>query len=120
MSSGASIRQDLRRHQRYLVSNGVLRATWLDSGGRTRSADVSVSNISEGGLALELPEAPEPASVIMLRSEKHHMSGSGSVRYCRQGDRKFVVGVKYAAGLRWSPPPDAIGPGPVALSAAAG
>src|SRR5439155_19674096 len=45
-----------RRHRRYAVDGGVLEVSWLDVNGRMQSTRSRVLNISEDGIALQLPD----------------------------------------------------------------
>jgi len=61
-------------------------------------------NISESGMAIELPEAAMPMSMIRFQSEKFKLLGSGAVRHCRRAGTKYIVGLEFTDGLRWRPP----------------
>src|SRR5262245_26142176 len=97
-------RKDMRRHRRYTVDAGVLKVFWIDTSGKMKMARARALNISEGGMALELPEAALPLSMLRFESTKFRISGSGGVRHCRRVGAKFVVGIEFAEGLRWRAP----------------
>jgi len=59
-------RKDLRRHRRYAVDAGVLQVSWLDNSGKMKMARTRALNISESGIAIELPEAAAPLSAGSL------------------------------------------------------
>src|SRR5437899_12235416 len=86
-------RKDMRRHRRYAVDSGVLQVFWLDTTGKMKMARTRALNISEGGMAIELPEAAAPMSLIRFESNRYKIQGSGAVRHCQR------VGPKYAGGL---------------------
>jgi hypothetical protein len=44
---------ELRRHKRYRVNRGFVRAAWLDAHGNLHAANVKVRDISNGGLGIE-------------------------------------------------------------------
>lgn len=104
LSWSALKRKDLRRHRRYTVTNSVLRVSWLDIGSHLKMALVRVLNVSEGGMALELPEQPLPQSQIRFQSERHKVVGSAKVRHSRRNGTKWIVGVEFTEGIRWAPP----------------
>jgi PilZ domain len=101
-------RKDTRRHRRYEVANTILRVSWLDVKGQLKMAQVKVLNVSEAGMALEMPEAPMNGSMIRFQSEKHKLVGAGALRHCRKINSKFVIGIEFTDGLKWCPPPDSI------------
>jgi hypothetical protein len=97
-------RKDLRRHRRYAVDSGVLQISWLDTTGKMKMTRTRALNISEGGMAIELPEAAMPLSMIRFESHKYKIGGSGAVRHCHRAGAKFIVGFEFTEGLRWTPP----------------
>jgi hypothetical protein len=97
-------RKDLRKCRRYLVDSGVLRVSWLDITGKMKMTRTRALNISEGGIALELPEAAMPLSMVRFQSDKYKVRGAGAVRYCHRVGSKFVVGLEFSEGLRWVAP----------------
>jgi hypothetical protein len=97
-------RKDLRRHRRYAVDSGILQVSWLDITGAMKMARTRALNVSEGGIALELPEAAMPQSMVRFQSDKYKIRGAGAVRHCRRVGTKFIVGLEFTEGLRWSPP----------------
>jgi hypothetical protein len=97
-------RKDLRSHRRYLVDSGVLQVSWLDASGNMKVARTRALNISEGGMALELPEAAMPLSMVRFQSDRFKVRGAGAVRHCRRVGSKWIVGIEFIEGLRWNPP----------------
>ena len=97
-------RKEMRRHRRYAVDSGILQVSFLDSSGKLKMARTKALNISEGGMALELPEAVLPLSMIRFRSDRFKLMGSGSVRHCQRVGTKYIVGIEFSEGLRWRPP----------------
>ena len=65
--------KNLRRHRRYAVDAGSLQVSWLDTMGRMKTTRTRALNISEQGIALELPEAALPG--IHLARGKEHAVG---------------------------------------------
>ncbi len=81
--------------------------------------DARVLNISECGIAIELPEAAQLLSRVKLQSEKHGLLGQGAVRHCRRVGTKYVVGIEFTDGLRWHAPEGDIAE-PIPLSGGSG
>src|SRR5258705_10482789 len=86
-------RKALRRHRRYAVDSGILQVSWLDITGAMKMARTRAINVSEGGIALELPEAAMPQSMIRFQSDKYKIRGAGAVRHCRRVGTRFIVGL---------------------------
>lgn len=108
-------RKEQRRHRRYSVTGTTLRVSWLGSSGEPKMAThARVINVSECGMAVELPEPPLSNSLVRFQSERYRLVGSGSVRHFRKFGPKFIVGLEFSDGLRWSPPPDDV-PEPIPL-----
>ena len=109
-------RKDLRRTRRYEVDNATLRVSWLGLNGNLKVAhNAQVRNISEEGMAFELPEAAQLVTRVKLQSDKHRLLGEATVRHCRREGAKYIVGVEFNDGLRWRPPDDST-PEPIPLS----
>src|SRR5258706_1424624 len=103
-SAAAKDKIDLRRHRRYAVDSGVLQVSWLDANpGKMQTARARALNISEGGIALELP-GPAMPLLIRFQSERYNVRGVGAVRYCRRMGPKYVVGLEFGADLHWRAP----------------
>jgi len=95
--------KNLRRHRRYAVDAGSLQVSWLDAMGRMKTTRTRALNVSEDGIALELPEAVLPLR-IRFQSERCNVRGMGTVRYCRIAGSKCVVGLEFTENLHWSAP----------------
>src|SRR6185436_18331374 len=109
-------RKDLRRCRRYAVDGATLRVSWLGLNGTLKVVQQArVLNISEEGMAFELPEPAQLVTRVKLQSDKHRLLGEGTVRHCRRVGSKYVVGVEFVDPLRWRPPDDSITE-PIALS----
>src|SRR5262245_43539186 len=94
---------DQRQHRRYALDSVLLQVSWLDLHGKMKTARTRALNISERGMALELPEAAMPL-LMRFQSERFKLRGTGSVRYCRRSGSKFIVGLEFTDGLGWRPP----------------
>ena len=97
-------RKDMRRHRRYAVDAGVLQVSWLDTSGAMKMTRTRALNISEGGIAIELPDAAMPLSMVRFQSDRFKIRGAGAVRHCRRVGSKWIVGLEFIEGLRWTPP----------------
>ena len=108
--------RDLRRSRRYSVDESTLRVSWLGLNGTLKVVQQArVVNVSEGGIAVELPAPALLASRIGLEATKHQLLGEGTVKRCRPVGFKFVVGIEFANGLRWRAPDESVSE-PIALS----
>lgn len=109
--------EDLREHRRYAVTATSLRVTWLNSNG-----DLKVENgaqpidVSETGMAAQLPEPALLLSRIRLESDQGEFLGHGKVRSCRAAGEKYIVGIEFTDSLRWSAPEGPVNE-PIPLSA---
>ena len=92
----------MRRHRRYAVDSGVLQISWLDVSGKMKMTRSRALNISEGGMAVELPEAAMPQSMLRFQSDRFKLMGAGAVRHCRREGTKYIVGLEFTDGLRCS------------------
>jgi hypothetical protein len=102
-------RKDLRRSRRYDVDGDTLRVSWLGLNGELKVIQQArVLNVSEEGMAFELPEPAQLVSRVKLQSDKHKLLGEGTVRHCRRVGSKYVVGVEFSDGLRWRAPDDSV------------
>jgi hypothetical protein len=97
-------RKDLRQHRRYALDAGSLKVSWLDVTGAMKMTRTRGLNISEGGIALELPEAAMPQSLVRFQSDRFNVRGAGYVRHCRREGSRYVVGLEFAEGLHWVAP----------------
>jgi hypothetical protein len=104
LKRGSSKPLDVRRHHRYAVAGGTVEAWWLDVNGRMRVTFTRVLNVSEEGIALELPAAVMPLR-IRFRSDRYGVNGMGLVKHCRPDGSRFVVGLEFTDRLHWQPPP---------------
>jgi PilZ domain len=92
-----------RRHRRYAVDAGSLQVSWFDKDGKIKSARSRAFDISERGISLQLPEAGKPL-LVRFQSDRFKVEGVGAVRHCFQSGAKYVVGLEFTEGLRWSVP----------------
>jgi hypothetical protein len=99
----SSKRRELRRHRRFAVDAGTLQVFWLDLTGKMKSTRTRALNISEEGIAIQLPEAAMPL-LVRFGSERFKFKGVGSVKYCRRTGANYVVGLEFTEDLHWRSP----------------
>lgn len=97
--------KETRRSRRFAVEAGVLEVAWLDKTGKMRTTRTQALNISETGMAIQLPEEVMPL-LVRFESPKYDVKGAGTVRYCRRLGSKYIVGIEFTEGLRWRAPQD--------------
>jgi hypothetical protein len=98
-------RKDLRRAPRYSAAGETIRVSWLGLDGTLKLVQhARVINISEGGIAVEIPEAAKVISRVKLEADKHRLLGEGTVRHCRRAGVQYVIGVEFVDGLHWRAP----------------
>jgi hypothetical protein len=97
--------EDQREHRRYAVAGTFLRVTWLDANGDVRIEDgARALDISERGMAMQLPASALLLSQVRLESEQGELLGHGKVRYCRARGPAYMVGIEFTGELRWIAP----------------
>ena len=94
--------EDLRLSRRFAV-NGFLEVSWLDRSGKLRVTRSRVLDISEDGIAIELPEPVMPL-MVQFQSDRCKVNGKAFVRYCRRAGKKYVAGLQFAGDLHWRAP----------------
>jgi hypothetical protein len=97
--------EDQRGHRRYAVAETFLRVTWLDTNGDLRTENgARPIDVSETGMAVQLPSAALMLSRVRMESESGDLLGHGKVRSCRSVGEKYIVGIEFTDSLRWSAP----------------
>src|SRR5258708_4948028 len=96
---------NLRRHDRRSFS-ATIRVGWQDQAGHDKTALTKSFDISESGMRFELTEPVAPRSDVMVRCDKIGLQARASVRSCVHRGLKYMVGVEFGCGSRWSPPPE--------------
>ena len=97
-------RKNLRRNRRYAVDAGILQVSWLDLSGKMKMTRTRALNISESGMAIELPEAAAPLSLVRFQSGRFKVMGAGAVRHCYRAGTRYIVGLEFTDGLAWRAP----------------
>jgi len=95
--------QEPRRTRRFAVEASVREVAWLDKTGKRWTTLTQAWNISETGMAIQLPEQVMPL-LVRFESPKFKVKGAGTVRYCRRLGTKYIVGIEFTEGLRWIAP----------------
>ena len=109
-------RNDLRRNRRYATGGETMRVSWLGLTGTLKMVPHGrVLNISEAGIAVEIPEPAQLLSRVKLQADKHNLLGEGTVRHCRRAGVQYVIGVEFVDGLRWRAPDEPVTE-PISLS----
>src|SRR5260370_5357288 len=109
--------KELREHRRYAVAETFLRVIWLDANGDPKIENlVRPIDVSETGMAVELPKEALLLSRMRFESDKGELLGQGKVRYCRPNGARYIVGIEFTGSLRWRPPEGPITE-PIPLSA---
>ena len=98
---------ELRRRRRYAVDGTPLQVSWLDTTGRMRVTRSRALNVSEFGIALQLPEPVMPL-LVRFQSDRCDVNGAGAVRYCYRVKGKYVVGLEFTGDLRWRAPEEEV------------
>jgi len=95
--------EELRRHRRFSVNKGSLEVSWLDAAGKMKNSQAKVVNVSENGIALQVPKQVMPL-LMRFQSERFAVKGVGAVRHCSRAGSKFVVGLEFGVDLHWKAP----------------
>jgi hypothetical protein len=104
--NGSSVKiEEQREHRRYAVAGTFLRVTWLDANGDVRMEDgARAIDVSERGMAVQLPASALLLSRVRLESREGDLLGHGKVRYCRARGPVYMVGIEFTGALRWIAP----------------
>ena len=93
---------DIRRHGRVTVGCSI-QVSWKDRFGNEKYANAEVSDVSEAGMRIKVPEALTQQTLVTLRSDKLALHGQAAVRSCRRQGNKYSVGLEFIGGLSWKP-----------------
>jgi hypothetical protein len=97
--------EDLRKYRRFAVAQTSLRVTWLDEIGKLKiESGVLPIDVSETGMALQLPSAALLCSRVRLELDEGEFIGYGKALYCRPNGAGYVVGIEFIESLRWFAP----------------
>jgi hypothetical protein len=98
---------NLRRHARRSFP-ATIRVGWQDRSGHDKTAMTKSFDISEAGMRFELNEPVEIRSDVTLRCDKIGLQTRATVRSCVRQKHRFMVGVEFGGGYRWSPPSEEV------------
>ena len=84
----------IRLHERRFVGHPV-RISWRDGVGLRETDDGFCRDVSNGGMAVELPFPLKVHTRLNLRVSEPKLSGIGVVRRCTRIGAQYVVGVKF-------------------------
>ena len=65
-------------------------------------------DISESGMRFELPEPLNLHADVMVQCEKLGLQARAVVRTCVRHKLKYLIGVEFGFGYRWTPPSEEI------------
>jgi len=91
---------NLRRHER-IDTNSELQLMWLDRDGTEKYTSARTLDVSESGMRVLVPEPLPERSYVTFRADKLKLHGRASVRSCTLKGTRFVVGLEFAAGMRF-------------------
>ncbi|MBK9168343.1 MAG: PilZ domain-containing protein [Bryobacterales bacterium] len=97
-------KSDARRAERFARPGCMIRLCWLDQDGMTRMALAPAINLSESGMAVELPEPVLTGTKVRLHADRERLWGRASVRHCRPQSGRYMVGLQFEEGMRWEAP----------------
>jgi hypothetical protein len=98
---------NLRRHTRRSFA-ATMRVGWQDKSGHDKTALTKSFDISECGMRFELNEGVVLRSDVTLRCDKIGLQARASVRSCVHRGLKYMVGVEFGCGYRWTPPSEEV------------
>src|SRR5437867_1704404 len=101
--------EDAREHRRYAVAETTIGVTWLNTNGDVKTENgAQPMNVSERGMAVQLPEAALLLSRVRLEAGNGELLGYGKVRHCRPAGANYIVGIEFTDALSWRAPEDPI------------
>jgi hypothetical protein len=95
--------QDLRKYARMRIE-AKFHISWIDEQGQTRTGVANLVDISEGGFAIELREAPRKDSRIRFVCNRLKLTGLGQIRSCTRRGYCYRIGVEFVEGSKWTRP----------------
>jgi len=89
----------LRREDRELCAD-LVKVQWKTESGKAQSEWAILEDISSSGICIEMDRPILPNTEISLEFPQD--SCRARVAYCRFDDVKYLVGIEYTQGYRWS------------------
>lgn len=71
-----------------------MQATWVNRAGVLCGASAKVLDISDSGVAIQVPESIQPFALLKLKSAQLAIDGTAVVRHCRSAGTLPVVGLE--------------------------
>lgn len=115
MAQGKEHLREHRRNPRFVLGSPV-GVSWQDSHGRYRTSQAKGVDFCETGAQVELTEPVELRSMMTIRSEKHRVPVSATVRYCVRRGPRFRIGMEFTGGCRWRTSAETSPSGPIVLA----
>jgi hypothetical protein len=100
----------LRRHDRVRQSAPV-QVSWRDGSGNEKFANAEILDVSEAGIRVKVPESFADRTLVTLRSDRLELHGQASARSCVRQGAKYLLGLEFVGGLKWTPPSGEIATG---------
>ena len=91
--------REARRHPRILYA-GPLDLSWEDASGPPKFTRAKCTDVSEGGLRLDMLVPVPLRTHVSLRAERLKLSGSATVRRVARSGSKYSVSVELSQPLR--------------------
>src|ERR1700687_4349177 len=94
----------LRRHDRTEV-RAIVQIMWKDRSGNDKFTNAHTIDVSESGMRIEVTEPLPERSYVVVRVAKLTLHGAASVRSCVRKGIKYVAGLEFSAGMKFTPKP---------------
>src|SRR4051812_34962002 len=94
---------NLRRNERVAVTERIA-LSWDDTPGQPRFSFAQCLNISPEGISIRSDKPMPVRAYVSLRSEKLHLTGTASVKYCIRKNNWYQVGLEFTPGVRFDKP----------------
>jgi hypothetical protein len=92
---------NLRRNLR-VPSSERIALSWDETPGNPRFTFAKCLNISPEGISVRTDKPMPIRSYVSLRSEKLHLTGSASVKYCIRHNNWYQVGLEFTPGIKFN------------------
>jgi len=90
--------RDLRRNKRIPYA-GVIQVSWVDVTGQPTFVRGRCLDLSDDGLRMELPVSVPVRTLVTLKFDRIHLTGTASARHVRRAGLKFIVGFELSQQL---------------------
>ena len=96
-----SEKKDLRRHSRISQATPV-ELSWTDRHGAPHSEKARCVDVSESGMRIEASISIDKGTYVTVRANSLSLHGSASVRSSARKGSKYVLGLHFTGGMKWS------------------